>query len=120
MPGTGDQSDSSTAPSPSATLQQKSLQTGVEEFTFQLESTATGSFGFQVTGGYGSKIPATIDYIVPGSPSEEKLQRGDEILSVDGHLAGDLTHAELVDLIRKAGKNRTVALVVKRKGEYTY
>ena len=55
-----------------------------------------------------------------GSPSEEKLQRGDEILSVDGHLAGDLTHTELVDLIRKAGKNRTVALVVKRKGEYTY
>ena len=44
----------------------QSLQTGVEEFTFQLESTATGSFGFQVTGGYGSKIPATIDYIVPG------------------------------------------------------
>ena len=76
----------------------------LETVTISMRS-RNGGFGCQIVGGADSVGRcATVEMVVSGSPAEGAgLMVGDCIVSIDGRNVEDLSHMEIVDLIRKVG-----------------
>jgi guanylate kinase len=75
------------------------------------------SFGFSVAGGIEDDLlPAivlkNVEPLVIDGPA---LNRGDEIVSVDGHSVAGLPHAKVINMIKAAGETMEL-MVFKRKG----
>ncbi|KAJ7324486.1 hypothetical protein JRQ81_017506 [Phrynocephalus forsythii] len=79
----------------------------------ELEKTATGSLGFALVGGRNGRA-ILIKAISPGSTADldGRLQVGDILLKVNGHLVSGLTRSTVIDILRKA--HSTVQLTVCR------
>jgi len=72
-------------------------------------------FGFAIVGGYGSHrgdFPIVIKNVFPSSPAaaDGRLKRGDQLLAVNGIGLDELTHEQVVNLLKNAGD--TVTLLV--------
>lgn len=65
-----------------------------------------------------SVIPHKIGRIIPGSPTERsgKLKVGDRISAVNGQSIVDLSHNDIVQLIKQAGNTVTLT-VLSEEGE---
>lgn len=62
-----------------------------------------GRFGFNVKGGTDQKLPVLVSRVAPNSPAETaipKLTEGDQVLQVNGTDVSDLTHDDVVSIIR--------------------
>lgn len=62
-----------------------------------------GRFGFNVKGGTDQKLPVLVSRVAPNSPAETakpQLSEGDQVLQVNGQDVEQLTHDEVVTLIR--------------------
>ena len=71
------------------------------EIQVKMSSSGRG-FGFQVSGGSDTGLPAQVDMVLPGSAAEQGgLRSGDEIISVNGQNVTSLNHTDLVSAIRK-------------------
>ena len=50
----------------SRSLPPQSVVSSMQELTVPIQSTGTGSFGFQIMGGHETDMPATVEFVVPG------------------------------------------------------
>ena len=72
-----------------------------------------GGFGCQVVGGADTQTSAKVELVVPGSAAEGAgLMAGDCIASIDGRNVDNLTHMEIVNLIRKVGSCGLVTVLL--------
>jgi len=60
-------------------------------------------WGFRLTGGRDLNSFLTIQKVIPCTPADGELQRGDQILEIQSNDASKLTHAQAQELIKKAG-----------------
>lgn len=68
-----------------------------------MEADEHGRFGFNVRGGTDVHLPVLVARIAPHSPADRvvpKIKEGDMVLLINGHDVGDLTHAQVVNLIK--------------------
>ncbi|XP_071794161.1 uncharacterized protein [Asterias amurensis] len=82
-----------------------------------------GALGIQIAGGKGSRkgdIGIFVAGIDEGSPAERdgRLQKGDEILMINGHSLIAVIHKEVVDILRNSGS--IVQLVIARKRKHRH
>ncbi|XP_072038388.1 PDZ domain-containing protein 2-like isoform X2 [Amphiura filiformis] len=80
-----------------------------------------GALGIQIAGGKGSRkgdIGIFVAGIDDGSPAQRdgRLQKGDEILMINGHTLMTVTHQDVVDILRNSGS--IVQLVIARKRKH--
>ena len=65
-------------------------------------TTNNGGFGFQIVGGHDCSVPATVDRVVVGGSAESRgLQPNDIIKSLNGQDVTQLSHLELIRLIKQ-------------------
>ncbi|CAD5117837.1 DgyrCDS6582 [Dimorphilus gyrociliatus] len=86
------------------------------EITAFLKRTENG-FGFRISGGSEEGSQVSIGQIVPNGAADldQKLQRGDLIVSVDGINVINASHRRVVELMTIASKAGRVALGVRRQ-----
>ncbi|XP_038078979.1 uncharacterized protein LOC119746231 isoform X2 [Patiria miniata] len=82
-----------------------------------------GILGIQIAGGRGSRkgdIGIFVAGIDSGSPAERdgRLQKGDEILMINGHSLIAVTHQDVVDILCRSGS--IVQLVIARKRKHRH
>lgn len=68
-----------------------------------MEADEHGRFGFNVRGGVDVKLPVLVARIAPHSSADRavpKIKEGDKVLLINGHDVSDLTHAQVVNLIK--------------------
>lgn len=76
-------------------------QQGLQEVTVHM-TTNNGGFGFQIVGGHDCSVPATVDRVVVGGSAESRgLQPNDIIVSLNGQDVTQLSHLELIRLIKQ-------------------
>ena len=74
---------------------------GLQEVTVHM-TTNNGGFGFQIVGGHDCSVPATVDRVVVGGSAETRgLQPNDIIVSLNGEDVTQLSHVELIRLIKQ-------------------
>lgn len=74
---------------------------GLQEVTVHM-TTDNGGFGFQIVGGHDCSVPATVDRVVVGGTAETRgLQPNDIIVSLNGEDVTQLSHLELIRLIKQ-------------------
>ena len=65
-------------------------------------TTNNGGFGFQIVGGHDCSVPATVDRVVVGGSAESRgLKPNDIIKSLNGQDVTQLSHLELIRLIKQ-------------------
>ncbi|XP_010902591.4 E3 ubiquitin/ISG15 ligase TRIM25 isoform X1 [Esox lucius] len=92
-----------------------SYQVTGQEVTLNLLRKEQG-FGFRMVGGYDTFEKILITDIVRHSAAHRdgRLKRGDELVAVNNVPVNQKTHEDVVALIRKAGQNGQVTLMVRR------
>lgn len=71
--------------------------------TIRMRPDDQGRFGFNVKGGTDQKLPVLVSRVAPNSPAETavpKLTEGDQVLQVNGTDVDQLSHDEVVSIIR--------------------
>ncbi|XP_052757634.1 tyrosine-protein phosphatase non-receptor type 4 isoform X1 [Galleria mellonella] len=84
---------------------------GGDEVCVRLAAGPDGRFGFNVRGGGGA--PVLVSRVAPRRP---QLQEGDQVISINGTDVDDLTHEQVVQLIRNT--RGILTLVVKPNAVY--
>ncbi|KAJ8008735.1 hypothetical protein DPEC_G00081500 [Dallia pectoralis] len=81
-----------------------------------LNLTDNQGFGFRIVGGDDTSDKIQITTILRDSAADRdgRLQSGDQLVSVDNVSVNRKTHEDVVALMRKAGHNRHVTLMVRR------
>ena len=65
-------------------------------------TTNNGGFGFQIVGGHDCSVPATVDRVVVGGSAESRgLKPNDIIQSLNGQDVTQLSHLDLIRLIKQ-------------------
>ena len=71
--------------------------------TIRMKTDQQGRFGFNVKGGKDQHLPVLVSRVAPNTPADTavpKLNEGDQVLSVNGKDVANLSHDEVVSLIR--------------------
>lgn len=80
---------------------------GLQEVTVHM-TTNNGGFGFQIVGGHDCSVPATVDRVVVGGSAESRgLRPNDIIVSLNGQDVTQLSHLELIRLIKQVSNAHT-------------
>lgn len=103
-----------------AQLNDKSL------ITVCMEADEHGRFGFNVRGGTDVNLPVLVARIAPHSAADRvvpKIKEGDQVVLINGHDVSDLTHNQVVNLIketREHASNTQLVLTIKPTLENDY
>lgn len=87
--------------------------------TISMAADEHGRFGFNVRGGTDVNLPVLVARIAPHSPADRvipKIKEGDQVVLINGHDVSDLTHNQVVNLIketREHASNTQLVLVIK-------
>jgi len=71
----------------------------------------TAPWGFRLAGGKDFNAPLIVQRVMPGTPSEAMLERGDVILSLEAVDVTNFTHSQALALIGRAGGNMTFNVI---------
>lgn len=83
--------------------------------TVCMEADEQGRFGFNVRGGTDVNLPVLVARIAPHSPADRvvpKIKEGDQVLLINGHDVSDLTHNQVVTLIKETREHTPHAQLV--------
>ena len=69
--------------------------------------------GMQLIGGIDTKRPVTVKEIFPGGAAHQssKISRGDQILEINGKSFAQLTHREVIELVKNEPEGKVTLLV---------
>jgi len=68
--------------------------------TIKMKPSEDDMFGFNVKGGSDQNLPVIVTRVAPNTPAEGKLNEGDQVVSVNGHPVENISHVDVIKLIR--------------------